>query len=154
LEPTASGLKHLATEFEYQKEDFIGCLRAVPALTSLTVDTSRYMARFAEVFKDEPAFLPHLTTPRISGADEDFDPIAFIQLLRDRCTPSPHRGRLTAAQLDLVTIFDTDKEKSEWLPLSAMLEFERLMVQGLSFRVTYKGDVHSYVWPAASEGEC
>ncbi|KAJ7812946.1 hypothetical protein B0H14DRAFT_3478508 [Mycena olivaceomarginata] len=50
LERTASGLKHLAIEFEYQKEDFIGCLRAVPALTSLTVDTSRYIARFAEVW--------------------------------------------------------------------------------------------------------
>ncbi|KAJ7932274.1 hypothetical protein B0H13DRAFT_1857108 [Mycena leptocephala] len=123
LERSPGVLEHLATEFEH----FIDCLRTVPALTSLTVDVSRYMARFAEVFEDEPMFLPHLTTLRISGAEEDFVPIAFIQLLRDRCVPSAHRAQLTAAQLDLATIL------------------------GLSFQAPYKGNVHSYVWPAASE---
>lgn len=47
-----------------------------------------------------------------------------------------------------------DGQESEWLPQSAMLEFEKLMGRGLSFQATYRGDVHSCVWPAASEGEC
>ncbi|KAJ7615617.1 hypothetical protein DFH06DRAFT_1108031 [Mycena polygramma] len=148
-------LEHLAIQFDYTdpKLRLPEVLRALPSLTSLTVYVQCYMNSFTEVLEKDPALLPQLTTLRVSAEHSSFDYLAFIQLLRERRAPFPGRVRLAFARLDLRSENSLDKEC--WLSPSAIIEFDKLIAQGLEMRVTCVDENNrSYAWPQGSSDLC
>ncbi|KAJ7684317.1 hypothetical protein DFH06DRAFT_3666 [Mycena polygramma] len=146
-------LEHLAIA-QWHESGLQEILRAVPYLTSLTVDVQSKMNSFIDLFEKDPALLPQLTTLRISAEHLYFHHLAFIQLLRERRDPSPFRTRLAFAQLDLSSEDELD-EDCQWLLPSATIEFDKLIAEGLEIQVTGEDDYdNSYFWPKGSRDPC
>ncbi|KAJ6487097.1 hypothetical protein C8R47DRAFT_1127714, partial [Mycena vitilis] len=129
-------LEHLAIQFDYtdQESRLPEVLRAVPSLTSLTIDVQCYMHSFTQVLAKDTALVPQLTALRISAEHLNFDYAAFIQLLHERRASFPGRVRLAFARLDLKSENALDKEC--WLSPFVIIEFDKLMAQGLEVQVT------------------
>ncbi|KAJ6487102.1 hypothetical protein C8R47DRAFT_1320722 [Mycena vitilis] len=148
-------LEHLALHFDYIDEEsrLPDVLRAVPSLTSLTVDVQCYMHSFTRALAKNTALVPQLAALRISAEHLNFDYLAFVQLLRERRAPLPGRVRLAFARLDLRS---DDELGDEWRPSpSAIIEFDKLIAQGLEVQVTYvDDDDRAYAWPKGSELCC
>ncbi|KAJ7656792.1 hypothetical protein DFH06DRAFT_1328337 [Mycena polygramma] len=147
-------LEHLAIVLDEGDAEsrLLEILEAVPSLTSLTIDTQRYLDSFAQVLERYPALLPQLTTLRISGEYSDFDYITFIQLLRERRASLAGRARLTSVQLNLRSEYEFGE--NGWLPRSATTEFEKLVAQGLKVQVTCVDSSGCHVWPRGSSDPC
>ncbi|KAJ6509211.1 hypothetical protein C8R47DRAFT_1065516 [Mycena vitilis] len=122
IERSRCALQHLAIA-QWEESGLQEILKALPSLTSLTVDVQSEIYVFAKMLEKDPALLPQLDTLRIFAEHFKFDHLAFIQLLRERRAPSPFRTRLTFAQLDL---YSEDK-----LSPSATIEFDKMIAQGL-----------------------
>ncbi|KAJ7673128.1 hypothetical protein DFH06DRAFT_1319331 [Mycena polygramma] len=144
-------LEHLGIGIDYydRESKLLEILKAVPSLTSLTIDVHSHMDFFAEVLEKNPALLSQLTTLRISAEHSTFNHLPFIQLLRERRAPFPGRIRLAFVRLDL----RSKDELSEgwWLSRAAIIEFDKLVAQGLEVQVTCVDDYdRPYAWPKGS----
>ncbi|KAJ7642585.1 hypothetical protein DFH06DRAFT_1333973 [Mycena polygramma] len=124
----------LIQHWRYRESRLLEVLRALPSLTSLSVDVRYHMDSFTQVLEENPALLPQLTTLRISAKHSNFSHPAFIQLLRDRRAPFPGRIRLAFARLDLRSEYGLGADY--WLPHSPTIEFDKLVAQGLELRLT------------------
>ncbi|KAJ7637378.1 hypothetical protein DFH06DRAFT_1478838 [Mycena polygramma] len=146
-------LQHLSIEYPNPCSKLPTILRAVPSLTSLTLEVDRFMDQLAEILEQDPTLLPLLTTLRLSAWHRAFDFVALIQILRERYAPSPTRARLTFVKLTLKS--DVDEGEKYWLPRSAAIEFDKLVAQGLTFQGIFNyGRTPSYVWPKGSTDPC
>ncbi|KAJ6487126.1 hypothetical protein C8R47DRAFT_1127792 [Mycena vitilis] len=143
-------LEHLTLDFDYAEESRLPeVLRAVPSLTSLTVDVQYDMHSFTQVLAKDTALVPQLAALRVSAEHLKFDYLAFTQLLRERRAPLPGRVRLAFARLDLRS--DDELRGTWWLSPSAIIEFDKLVAQGLEVQVTcVDGNNLSYFWPKRS----
>ncbi|KAJ7633669.1 hypothetical protein DFH06DRAFT_1303404 [Mycena polygramma] len=67
-------LEHLTLHVAETAPDCLTYFQAMPALTFLSIEIDQDVAAFAEVFDEDPAVLPHLTTLVVSASViEDFD---------------------------------------------------------------------------------
>ncbi|KAJ6457145.1 hypothetical protein C8R47DRAFT_173716 [Mycena vitilis] len=82
-------LQHLSIGIGYPSpfSELPTILRAVPTLTSLTLDAGLFTSSLAEMFDQDPTLLPLLTTLQLSAWHHAVDFLALIQILRARCAP-------------------------------------------------------------------
>ncbi|KAJ7646292.1 hypothetical protein DFH06DRAFT_576886 [Mycena polygramma] len=138
-------LDHLSFNIQHEdsESDFLACLKAVPALSSLQIDVCKD-DRFIRMINCDPPVVPQLQMLQISASYEKFDYLAFTQLLQLRRDDIGPLTQLHSVQLELEENEpDYAIDEDSWLPESVTIEFDKLVAGGLKLRVTLDD---RYVW--------
>ncbi|KAJ6527671.1 hypothetical protein B0H19DRAFT_1195503 [Mycena capillaripes] len=154
---SSCALEHLQLPLHGDQTDLEACFQAVPSLQSLTIDVPNdvELTSFTQVLDTDPLLLPRLRTLIISAAYNQFDYLAFIQLLQAR---NDHPGDVARVMFAQLNLYGDDRDrpyKEDWLPSSVIFEFDKLIAQGMTLRATYNGDVYDErVWPDENIDPC
>ncbi|KAJ6538083.1 hypothetical protein B0H19DRAFT_1079159 [Mycena capillaripes] len=149
LARSACVLEHLGLRFRNGPPELIACLEGMSSLVSLRIDVSGKISRFADVMSTDPPLLPRLSILVILASYDHFDYFALTQLLQIRRS-GDQTARLDSVELILHDTPGSFEHEDGWLPRAAVIEFCKLLDQGLDFRVIY----NKYKWPTGRIDDC